>query len=114
MGKLMNTQGKVLLQNLRIASSFIDRAQGLIGSKELDGQEGLWIHRCNSIHTCFMSFPIDCIFLDQDLRVKKVVKEVKPWRMVLPIFGAKSVIELKAGTAEMMGLGSGEKLHVST
>lgn len=114
MKQLLNSQGKVILANLKVATSFIERARGLIGTKDLPAEAGVLFYRCNSIHTCFMSMNIDCIFLDRDLRVKKIVKDVKPWRLVLPILGAKSVIELKAGNVDRLGLVLGEELHVST
>lgn len=113
MSQLVNSKGQILLANLKIARSFFDRAQGLIGTRDLGPEEGLWIHQCNSIHTFFMSFAIDCIFLDADLKVKKLVRDVKPWRLVLPIFGAKSVIEIKSGTLDRFELSREEELHVS-
>ena len=57
---------KTVISNLEIARSFFERGQGLLGRSHLDPQAGLWIPRCNSIHTFFMKFSIDCIFLDKN------------------------------------------------
>ena len=114
MAKLMNhTQGnKILIDDLRVASNMMSRMKGLLGTKDLGPSQGLWIHRCNSIHTFFMSYAIDCIFVDQNLTVQALVKNVKPGRMVLPIWKSKSVIELKTGQIEKLGLALGDQLHV--
>ena len=113
MAKLFNAEkSKVLVDDLQIAKSTWSRAKGLLGTKSLGDQEALWIHRCNSIHTFFMKYAIDCIFVDSDLTVKALVKDVRPGRMVMPIWGAKSVIEMKAGRIDQLGLSLGDKLHV--
>ena len=65
----------------RVARTFAERAKGLIGTKDLPAGEGLLILRCNAIHTCFMSFPIDATFLDREDRVVKTVRKIRPWRL---------------------------------
>jgi uncharacterized membrane protein (UPF0127 family) len=60
--------------------------------------EGLWIAPCESVHTFFMRFPIDLVYLDRKLKVKKVRHSVGAWRMSA-CFAAQSVLELPAGTA---------------
>jgi uncharacterized membrane protein (UPF0127 family) len=87
------------------------RAMGLMFRKSLPEGEALWIIPCNGVHTWFMRFPIDIVVLDKELRVLAMRRAVKPWRMVLPMKGAKSVLELEAGAAE--GLAVGEKCRVS-
>ncbi len=64
----------------RVARTFAARARGLIGAKPPPAGEGLLIPRCNAIHTFFMSFAIDAVFLDADMRPVKTVKGIKPWR----------------------------------
>ena len=65
----------------KVARTFPERARGLIGTKDLAPSEGLLIEKCNAIHTFFMSFPIDAIFLDGDNHVVKTVRDVRPWRV---------------------------------
>lgn len=113
MAKLINKKTKlVLVEQLNIAQSFLSRLVGLLGHKNLNASEGLWIHKCNSIHTFFMRFTIDCIFLDENLKIKKVFSYVKPWRVTWPVWSARSVIELPAGAAQFLNLREGDELYV--
>ena len=113
MASLLNsTKGSQVVFDLKQAKTFWPRLIGLWGRSEISDAEGLWIHRCNSIHTWWMQFPIDCIFLDSELRVKRVVENVKPWRLIMPVWGAKSVIEVKAGLSESKKIEVGDQLHV--
>ena len=81
----------------KVARTFLERARGLIGTKELAPGEGLLIEKCNAIHTFFMSFPIDAYFLDGENRVIKAVKMVRPWRfLVWGGWRAKKVLEVAA------------------
>ena len=84
---------------------------GLMFQKSLPEGAALWIIPCNGVHTWFMRFPIDIVVLDKDLNVLAVRHAVKTWRMVLPMKGAKSVLELEAGAAK--GLAVGEKVAFS-
>ena len=111
---LNQTKNSPVLSQLSEAKSFWPRLKGLLGHADLNDQEGLWIHQCNSIHTFGMRFTIDCIFLNSDLKVKKIVENVKPNRMVLPIWGAVSVVELAAGQARKQNVEKGDQLHVGT
>ena len=84
----------------RVARTFAERAKGLIGTKDLAADEGMLIEKCNAIHTFFMSFPIDAVFLDASDRVVKVVRGIKPWRpLVWGGWRAKKVLELKSPSA---------------
>ena len=65
----------------KVARTLWERTRGLIGTKSLAPDEGLLIEKCNAIHTCFMSFPIDAHFLDRDDKVVKVVRDIPPWRL---------------------------------
>lgn len=83
----------------KVASTFSERAKGLIGTKDLAPGEGMLILRCNCIHTFFMSFAIDATFLDREDRVVKVVRGIRPWRpFVWGGWRAVKVLETKAAT----------------
>jgi uncharacterized membrane protein (UPF0127 family) len=88
------------LTKLDTADTFWKRAIGLLGKRGLEAGEGLLIPGCGSIHTCFMRFPIDVIFLDGENRVVKIVRAVKPWRMAWGGRQARSVIEVQSGANE--------------
>lgn len=102
----------LLVARLNVAESLSDRTIGLLGRESLPEDEGLWIHRCNSIHTFFMRFAIDCVFLNRKQEVVAVKADIKPWRLVLPQWGASSVIEVSAGVTEKWKLQKGDTLHV--
>ena len=74
--------------------------KGLLGRASLSAGEGLVIPGCASIHTCFMRFPIDALFIDRDFRVVKVVHGLPPFRFTAPARSAWGVIELPSGTAQ--------------
>ena len=83
--------------------------KGLLGRSGLEDGEGLLIRPTSSIHMFFMRFSIDAVFLDRELVVRKVVPELKPWRIAVAR-GAKSVVELPAGQAARRGVTTGDRL----
>jgi uncharacterized membrane protein (UPF0127 family) len=93
------TRGTVLATQLTKAHTAATRQKGLLGRDGLLPGEGLWIAPCESVHTFFMRFPIDLVYLDRKLKVKKVRHSVGAWRLSA-CFTAHSVLELPAGTAE--------------
>lgn len=103
---------QIIVSNLKVAHSFFARAKGLLGLKNLENQEGLWIERCNSIHTWFMKFSIDCVFVDKTLKTVFVRKNIQPWGFVWPIWSARSVFELPSGTIEKYNIQIGDEFYV--
>jgi len=70
---------------------------------------GLLLPRCSSIHMFFMRFSIDAVYLDEERRVRKIVNELRPWRLSwCP--GADAVLEAPAGWANAVGVRTGDKL----
>ena len=113
MMKLENTTTQQkLIPNLEVAKSFTSRGKGLLGRSSLAEDCALWIHHCNSIHTFFMKFAIDCVFVDKNLKVKAVYQDVRPWRLILPVWGASSVIEMASGTSRKLKISVGDQLNV--
>jgi uncharacterized protein len=80
--------------------------------RSLPGGGGMWISPCNGIHTFFMRFPIDVVFLDRGQRVVRAYAALGRWRMVPLVIGAHSAVELPAGTLAGLALGRGEQLVV--
>jgi hypothetical protein len=101
-----------ILSSMTEAKSFWPRLKGLLGQSSLGKSSGLWIRRCNSIHTFGMKFPIDCIFLDSELKVRRVVENVVPGKLVWPVWGSTSVVEVSAGTCRNMNIEIGDTLDV--
>ena len=91
------TRDTVLGRRIETAGSGATRRKGLLGRDGLAAGEGLWIVPCESVHTFFMRFAIDLVYLDRKNRVRKVRSSVGPWRMSACL-SAHSVLELPAGT----------------
>jgi uncharacterized protein len=91
------TRGTVLATHLEGAAIGSKRTKGLLGREGLGPGEGLWIVPCESVHTFFMRFAIDLVYLDRKNKVKKVRSAVCPWR-VSACLSAHSVLEFPAGT----------------
>ncbi len=96
------TRNTVLTEAAEVANSSATRRKGLLG--RTTAGSGLWIVPCESVHTFFMKFAIDLIYLDRAKKVKKVVSAVKPWRMSACLT-AHSVLELPAGSVKDTQIG---------
>jgi uncharacterized membrane protein (UPF0127 family) len=107
-----NEKAELMVSQLEKATNFFERGKGLLGRAALSEAEGLWISPCNNIHTFFMKFNIDCVFVDENLVIKKISSNLKPFRVAGPVWSARSVIELKAGTVEKWNLSIGDQLYV--
>jgi uncharacterized membrane protein (UPF0127 family) len=91
------TRDTTLASQLEVAGSGATRRKGLLGRQILPAGAGLWIIPCESVHTFFMHFAIDLIYLDRGNRIRKVRPAVGPWRLSACLT-AHSVLELPAGT----------------
>lgn len=91
------TEATLLGRRVKVATTFLERARGLIARPAPEPGEGLLIPRCNAIHTFFMSYPIDATFLDGNDAVVKVVRDIRPWRFwIWGGFRARKVLETRA------------------
>jgi uncharacterized membrane protein (UPF0127 family) len=88
---------RVLVPHLEMATSFWGRMVGLQFRARLPADRGLLLAPSNSIHTFWMRFRLDVVFLDRDGRILQVRLCVRPWRVVLPVRGAYAVVETGAG-----------------
>jgi uncharacterized membrane protein (UPF0127 family) len=104
------TRGTALASHLELADTASKRNKGLLGRDGLAPGEGLWIIPCESVHTFFMRFAIDLVYLDRKHKVKKVRSAVGPWR-ISACFLAHSVLELPAGTILSTGTRPGDILE---
>jgi len=106
---LANDGGDVVCERCSIAETAFARLRGLLGPSGLSSGEGMLLRPTSSIHTAFMRFPIDTVFLDRSDRVVKVASDLRPWRMAA-CRGARTVLELGAGEAARHGLRPGVSL----
>lgn len=103
--------GAAVCERCVVADRPLLRMRGLLGRRDLRAGEGLLLRPAGSIHTHFMRFAIDALFLDRELRVLDVRSTLRPWRMARRR-GARAVLELRAGEAERRGVQVGDVLRV--
>jgi uncharacterized membrane protein (UPF0127 family) len=106
---LRREDGRIICERVRVADTMWRRLRGLLGRKSLDSEEGMLLRPGFSIHTAFMRFPIDVVFLDSELVVLKIDPEVKPFR-TSAARGAREVVELRAGECARRGLSEGDRV----
>jgi len=105
------TRGTTLATEASRATGVFERMKGLLGRASLAEGEALQIDPCNSIHTFFMRFPIDVLFVDKEGLVLRAFSAIRPWRLTRVYFQAKSVIELPAGTLEKTQTFEGDRIQ---
>jgi len=105
------SSNEIVSRRAVIAGSFFSRLTGLMFKKSMDSESALAFYRTISIHTFFMRFPIDVLFLDKQSRVLKIYKALKPWRLA---FCPKAfmVIELPANKSLEKHLKVGDTLEL--
>jgi uncharacterized membrane protein (UPF0127 family) len=106
---LVGPGGRVVCDTCHVADKPHTRLRGIIGWKGMRPGEGLLLRPTFSIHTMFVRFPIDAVFLDKEMTVVSIAHELKPWRFA-GARKAKSVLELAAGECRRIGLERGNRL----
>lgn len=109
--KVINeASGEVLVQRLQLALRWSSRLRGLLGRSRLGPGDGMLLMPCNGVHTCFMGYPIDALFLDEEATVHRLVTELSPWRLTAIHGEAVATLELAAGAASCAGVAAGDRL----
>ena len=109
--RLVNrTRGAVLALRVERAEGVLDRMRGLLGRAALREGEALALSPCGSIHTFFMRFPIDAVFLDRRGRVVRALARLRPWRATRFHLRAEQVVELPEGSLARTGTCQGDEL----
>jgi uncharacterized protein len=109
---LKSRDGRTVCERCTVADTPLARLKGLLGKSELPRGEGLLLRPASAVHTWFMRFPIDAVFVDRDLVVVDVAAELRPWRAA-GRRGARAVLELPAGESERRGIRPGDALIVA-
>ena len=112
MSTLLGPGDRVVCSRLGVAENPRTRMKGLLGRQSLGPGEGLLLKPAGSVHTAFMRFPIDVIFLDASMQVLRVERGVPPWRLK-GTRGARAVLEMAAGAAERHGIAAGMTLRLA-
>jgi len=111
--RLVNARGdRVIATSVELATSRAERRQGLLGRTGLADGHAIVIAPCFAVHTVGMQFAIDVIFVDARGHVRKIRRDMAPWRMAGAL-GATAVIELPAGAlVPTEALLVGDRLHL--
>jgi uncharacterized membrane protein (UPF0127 family) len=104
--------GRIFLSHLREAQGHWQKFAGLMFAPALGAGEGVMFRPARGIHTHFMRFAIDLVYLDEAHRVRAVREAMPPWRLDLRT--ATAVIESSAGTARAADIQIGDELHIMT
>lgn len=105
------TRRKYLARNLILADSFLTRLKGLLGKKELSPGWCMLIKPCSSVHTMFMAFPIDIIFLDDSHRILALYSSLPPFRFSRIVMKSRMVIEFPPGTLAPTQTTTGDQIE---
>src|SRR5438045_8256912 len=103
--------GETLASDVSLATTRRERRRGLLGRTHLPLESALVLTPCHSIHTMFMRFAIDVVFVDGEGRILRIVRELPPWRAAWAR-GARAVIELAAGALGHTELNVGDALYL--
>lgn len=104
------TRGTLLGTRVVRASTFWRRLRGFIGRPEPKQGDGILLTPCNAIHTCWMTFSLDVLFLDERGKVLEVVRSIPPWRFSRRVSDARYALEVPVGTIDTSNTHVGDDL----
>jgi uncharacterized protein len=102
---------RMVASAVELAVTSETRRRGLLGRDSLDPSAALIIAPCSAIHTAFMRFVIDVVFVDRGGRVVKLVHDLRPWRIAASL-RAYAVIEMHRGSLRRSEVAVGDQLRV--
>jgi uncharacterized membrane protein (UPF0127 family) len=109
---VVGEDGSIVCERCLIADRMLPRMRGLLGKRALESGEGVLIRPAPSIHTFFMRFRIDAVFLSRDGEILKIAENVAPWR-ARSCRRAFAVLELAAGEATRRRIAVGTRLETA-
>lgn len=107
------TNNTIISKNVTVADSFFKRLKGLMFTKELSNESAMHIIPCNEIHTFFMNYSIDVLYLDRNNTIVAMDEDLKPRKIGKLIKNAKSVVELPSGKIKKLNLQIGQLVEFS-
>jgi uncharacterized membrane protein (UPF0127 family) len=96
---------------VELAATRRSRRRGLLGRDHLDVSAALILEPCAAVHTAFMRFSIDVVFVNRSGCAVKIVEDLPPWRIAIST-RAHAVIEMAAGSLRRLDLSLGDRLYV--
>jgi hypothetical protein len=102
-------EGTVVCARTEVADTLFKRLRGLLGRASLTPGDGMLFRGESSIHSAFMRFRFDAVFMDRELRVVGLAEDIPPWR-ARSVRGARNILELAAGEIARAGVAVGDQL----
>lgn len=113
MNIINKSNNSVLADNVIVADTFFYRLKGLMFKRTFEDNSAIVLYPCNSIHTFFMKFSLDVIFLSNDYKVIYLMKNIGPRRISPIVKNAKIVLELPSGVINKTGTKLGDFLNIN-
>ena len=104
--------GEVVASDVEVADTREKRRRGLLGRTSMTASSALILLPCFSIHTAFMKFPIDAVFVNREGVVVKVVRNMGPWRIAVSI-RARAVVEFPGGSLGPRDMREDDRLYLT-
>jgi uncharacterized membrane protein (UPF0127 family) len=104
--------GEVVAADVEVADTREKRRRGLLGRPSMSPSSALILLPCFSIHTAFMQFPIDAVFVNRQGIVVRVVRNLRPWRIAVS-FRARAVVEFAADSLSPRDMRDGDRLYLT-
>ncbi|MHB0874622.1 MAG: DUF192 domain-containing protein [Anaerolineae bacterium] len=102
------TRDTTIAENVAVADTHLKRLRGLIGRPPLRAGQALVIKPSQGIHTFFMGYPIDVIYLDADSRIIRALDAIRPYRFGPIDIRTRCIVEMPAGTLQQTGTTEGD------
>ncbi|MEJ8545779.1 DUF192 domain-containing protein [Brevibacillus borstelensis] len=108
------TKSTMIAKRATCADTSVTRMRGLLGKRALPEGQALIIRPCRAVHTWFMRFPIDCLFVDRHGEIVHLIQELPPWRCTPFIKRADYVVELPPQTIRKTQTEIGDRLEITS
>ncbi len=102
-------QDTIVCAHTEVADNVLKRLRGLLGRASLASGQGMLFRGESSIHSAFMRFRFDAVFMDRELRVVGLAQDIPPWR-ARSARGARNILELASGEIARTGVVVGDQL----
>lgn len=106
------SKDRIISSRALLASTFFSRLKGLLGRNKLEENEALCIKPCKSVHTYFMSFPIDVIFVNSENTVCNIIENLKPFKITSYYKEAEYVLEMAAFEGQRKNIQIGDRIDI--
>ncbi|MDV3428406.1 MAG: DUF192 domain-containing protein [Bacillota bacterium] len=107
------TNNEEICKSLIVADSFFKRLKGLMFTKELPPDSSMYINPCGQIHTFFMNYDIDVLYLDKNNVILDIDESIKPGKIGKKVKGAAAVIELQGGKIRKSNIKIGQAIEIT-